>query len=281
MIKTNRLLIKYIQVKFKIITFFSKKSAARQAFQLFCTPLHLHLPHLHATVKSPDSLKLELNGIMVNGYIWNRGQTKRVLILHGFSSSAMNFQHFVNPLTKKGFEIIAFDAPAHGMSGGKQINAVIYADLIKNIIDKYGPIKNFIAHSFGGLAVMLALEDITHDRSTKVVLLAPATETTTAITGAFRLLGLNNPIVRKEFDALIFQISGKQADWYSIKRALPNVNADILWIHDEDDTVTPLVDAKNALINNPPNVNFIMTKGLGHRQIYRDQEIIKEITSFL
>ena len=177
--------------------------------------------------------------------------------------------------------MLAFDAPAHGNSEGTHINAVVYADMIKKIVELYGPIKNFISHSFGGLAVCLALEELAVDGNTKIVLIAPATETNTAVDQAFKLLKLSDPLVRKEFDKLIFKISGKPIEWYSIKRALKNITAKILWIHDADDDVTPLADANNALSDKPPNVEFIVTNGLGHRKIYRDQETMRSVISFL
>jgi pimeloyl-ACP methyl ester carboxylesterase len=280
MIKSNRLLIKYIQIKFLFLAKISKKITARKAFLLFCTPFFKGTPANIVLPEIAEPLVFVLNGLTIRGFQWNNGGREKVLILHGFSSNITNFYHFVTPLVSKNFEVLAFDAPAHGASDGKYINAVLYADMIKKIAELYGPIHNYISHSFGGLAVCLALEALPAKEKTRVVLIAPATETTTAANGAFRLLKLNDNGVRKEFDKLIFNIGGRPIEWYSIKRAIRNIKASILWIHDEDDDVTPLADARKA-IENYPGLNFIVTKGLGHRKIYRDPEIVKTILSFL
>ena len=42
------------------------------------------------------------------------------------------------------------------------------------------------------------MENIPHDANTKLVLIAPATETTTAVDGAFTMLGLKNEQLRKK-----------------------------------------------------------------------------------
>jgi len=60
-----------------------------------------------------------------------------------------------------------------------------------------------------------------------------------------------------------------------------NIKAGILWAHDEEDSVTPLADALKVKEKNYPNVKFVITKGLGHTQIYRDEKIIKTIVDFL
>jgi alpha-beta hydrolase superfamily lysophospholipase len=63
-------------------------------------------------------------------------------------------------LVKKGYEVIAFDAPAHGDSSGKTANAFQYRDAIKAVYEKFGPMHSFIAHSFGGLALSLFMEEL-------------------------------------------------------------------------------------------------------------------------
>ena len=84
----------------------------------------------------------------------------------------------MEPLENKGYEVLAFDAPAHGDSEGSTVNAIEYSEMIKKVIELYGPVEAFIAHSFGGIAISLALEQIPHDANTKIVFIAPATETT-------------------------------------------------------------------------------------------------------
>ena len=132
----------------------------------------------------------------INGYRWNKGGERKVLIAHGFNSTASSFDSYIRPLLKKDYEIFAFDAPAHGKSTGKKVNAAIYKEMIKLANEAYGPIKSFLGHSFGGLGLALALEDIPHDDSYRLVLIAPATETTTAVNYFFSFLKLNGTFAR-------------------------------------------------------------------------------------
>ena len=131
------------------------------------------------------------------------------------------------------------------------------------------------------MALSLALENIPHDENTKIVFIAPATETTTAIDEAFRMLQITNKAVRMEFDKIIFEKSGHTTSWFSIKRAMENIKANILWIHDEEDDITPLADALKVKEQNYKNVKFFITKGLGHRKIYRDASVKEMVIDFL
>lgn len=277
---TQRLAFGYIRTKFKLLAAISKKKAAREAITLFFTPLGERVTNVPPSFKAAESLQLTVNGSKIQGYRWNHPQPNKILILHGFSSAASKFEPYISPLVKKGYEVLAFDAPAHGNSEGKTVHALQYGDMIKAVLAEYGPIQGFIAHSFGGIAISLAMETIAHDSNTKIVLIAPATETTSAVDNAFTLLRLKDPAVRKEFDNIVYEMSGQKTDWFSIGRAMHNIKANVLWIHDEDDDITPLKDALQVKEKNHPHINFIITKGLGHARIYRDTSVKKAVIDF-
>lgn len=277
----QKIAIRYIRAKFKILSSISKKKAAQKAFELFCTPQFRNTKELPAVFQQAEKIRFRFQQFTIVGYRWNKGSERKAMIVHGFESSVVNFDRYVNALIKKGYEVLAFDAPAHGRSSGKQITAVIYKDFIKHIYREYGPVETFIAHSLGGLVVCLALAEITHHEDHKIVLIAPATETKTAIDLFFQFLHITDQTVRKEFDEIILSVSGYPVSWFSIPRALKKIKASVLWFHDEDDTTTPLNDVYNAQKENHSHVSYVITKGLGHRKIYRDAEVSKKIMEFV
>lgn len=277
---TQQLALRYIRTKFGLLSAISKKRAAQQAFQLFCTPQHRNKKPLPPIFQKAEKLQFDFLNYSIRGYRWPGTSRKKALILHGFESSVINFDRYVKPLQKKGYEVLAFDAPAHGRSSGKTFNALLYKELIETIFEKYGPIQAFLAHSLGGLALSLALETISHDATTKVVLIAPATETTSAVDAFFKFLKLD-PALRAPFDAIIEEKSGHPATWFSVTRAAKNIKASVLWAHDKDDSMTPFADIENAVQANYPNFQFLITEGLGHRRIYRDNLVSKAVIDFL
>jgi len=276
----QKIAVSYLQIKFKILSFLSKKKAAEKALDLFRTPQRRARKQPSAIFPEAENLEFFLEGIPIHGYRWNQNPGRKILIIHGFESSIVNFEQYIRPLMNKGYEVIAFDAPAHGRSGGNMISAPQFAKMISTIWQRYGPIQSFIAHSFGGLALSLALENMKHDNSYRVVLIAPATETKTAIDQFFDFLELNGK-VRMEFDQLIAELGGYPAEWYSVHRAIKNIRAEILWVHDQDDLQTPIADALKVKAENLHNVKFLITKGLGHRRIYRDIRVMQQVIDFL
>ena len=276
----KRLVLKYVRTKFKLLSTISKRKAAEKAFELFCTPQFRTKKELPPVFKRSEKIEFPFEGNIVRGYRWNHPSPKKLLILHGFESSVINFEKYIEPLIKKGYEILAFDAPAHGRSAGKTITVITYKNLIRYIWNNYGPIDSFITHSFGGLTLSLVLEEIPHAESTKIVLIAPAAETKTAIDNFFKLLKLDND-VRNEFDKIIEEQDGKLPEWYSVSRVAPKIKGQVLFLQDKNDYITPLSDVKPIIDKNYPNFHFVISEGLGHRKIYQDEQSLRKIIEFL
>ncbi|MBO9564701.1 MAG: alpha/beta fold hydrolase [Niastella sp.] len=276
----QKVAVNYIRAKLNMLSVLSTKRAAGKAFDIFCTPFRKPKKKTPPVFERGEQLSFSLDGATIRGHRWNHPQPHKVLIVHGFESTAKNFDRYITPLTRKGYEVLAFDAPAHGSSGGKLITLPLYVRTLQEIHRQYGPIQSFMAHSLGGLALMHFIESIPHDDDTRVALIAPATETTTAIDTFFRFLDLR-PEVRTAFDQLIFDRSGYWPSHYSIRRAMQQVRAQVLWVHDEQDELTPLADALKVRDDGHSNLSFVITHGLGHRGIYRDNKVTRQVVEFL
>ena len=275
----QKIAINYIRVKLNILAVFSKQRAARAAMKIFSTPFRKSKKQTPPVFKKAEILSFKLDDNTIRGHRWNSGNEKKILIIHGFESSSKSFDRYIMPLARRGYQVLAFDAPAHGRSGGKQVNLLVYVKMLHCIHELYGPIQGYLSHSFGGLVVTHFLETVPHDETVKLVLIAPATESVSAIDSFFKVLQLGTDI-RREFDQLILDKSGVSPDHYSIRRAIKNIKARILWIHDEDDELTPIGDALKVKADNHSHVEFVITKGLGHRKIYRENVVVKRIIDF-
>ncbi|RYY87300.1 MAG: alpha/beta hydrolase [Chitinophagaceae bacterium] len=276
----KRLLLFLVRSRFRLLALFSKRRAAEAAFHLFTTPQYRNRKEPPALYKAAESLQFRFQEYDIQGYRWNDGAARSVLILHGFESSFVNFEQYVQPLIERGFCVMGFDAPAHGRSSGEQMNVRIYMEFIEALRDLYGPIHRFMGHSLGGLSLCLALEEQGHTDGARAVLIAAATETSRAIDMYFGFLGLPASL-RPAFNQFIHDRGGHPVEWFSVARAIRNLNLPILWVHDEDDDMTPLLDVEPVRKANLPHVQFLITKGLGHRRIYRDPGVVKNVVEFL
>ena len=277
---SQKLVVGYFRAKLNMLSLISKKMAAVSAFNLFCTPLRKSRAKTPPVFSKGEPLEFTINDHKIRGYRWNHPSSKKVLIVHGFESSSKNFERYVNALIKKEYEVLMFDAPAHGRSSGRRITLPLYMATIRRIYDLYGPVDAFIGHSFGGLVLSHFLETLPRNEQGKVVFIAPATEMVTSIDFFFKFLHLGDD-VRKEFDKIILEKGGFDASHYSMRRTMKNIEADVLWFHDEEDELTPIGDALKVRDDSHPNVRFYISNGLGHRRIYRDNNIFRETIDFL
>lgn len=278
---TQRMLIGYYRTKFRTIGMISPKKAASLAFNLFCTPLKSGKePKIPAIFTKAEKISVKYKNLTVRGYRWKaEANAPKVLIAHGFSSYAYKFEKYIVALQKKGFEVLAFDAPAHGSSDGERINALIYRDCILQVEKKWGALYAIIGHSLGGFAASLAMEKISGHADRKLVLIAPATETKTAITQFTEMMKLSES-VQLALIAQIEKLANEPLTYFSTVRAVKTAQTPTLWIHDTEDKICPYEDTKPIRINKPKQVQFITTEGLGHNKIYRDPKIVKAIIDF-
>jgi esterase/lipase len=277
----QRLLIGYYKTKLKTIGMVSPRKAAETAFKIFCTP-HASAP----PKKSPpifhraEKLSFEMEGLTLRGFRWQpeHPNGKKILIVHGFRSYAYKFEKYVLALKKEGFEIVAFDGPAHGSSDGKLINAYIYKNALLKMETLYGPFYGVMGHSLGGLAASLAFEQLPNHENRKLVLIAPA-ETERAIQNFFSIIPLDEKI-RVAFTQVINEITDQPVSYYSVGRVAKAIHAPILWVHDKHDNICLFEDVKPLLSLDLPHVNFLITEQLGHNKIYKDNKVCTEIVRF-
>lgn len=280
---SQKLALRYTRARINILSLASPRKAAIKAFKLFCTPQQRVTKKGSAFFESGEPLSFRYAGHTVRGRHWLPAGTeprKKVLIAHGFESASCNFGSYIAALVEKGYEVMAFDAPAHGASGGRRILLPDYVGVLRHIEQSHGPIHSYMGHSLGGLALTLFLESTPHNRVNRLVLIAPAVEMASAVNAFARQFQLS-PGVVKEMDDYVQETSGHHFDWYSLRRALQHNNASILYVQDEDDRVTPLKDALLIQQDGHTNIKFVLTKGLGHRKVYKDEETKGKIIAFL
>jgi len=281
---SERIYLQYLRTKFKTISKLAPATAGRMAFELFCTPYPKYkkrkAPAIfhHATKRTvvlTDQTK-------IHGFEWlpNKPNDQTVLIAHGYASYAYKFEHYIAPLLKMGYRVLAFDAPAHGQSEGKHIHVVVYKEAIQKIMEQAGPIHHFIGHSLGALTLSMIAEDIDQAEARKFVLIAPATKTTTTFANFFKMMHLNE-VTKTAFLQDVSNRTSHSVEYFAADRALANYNGPLLWVHDEKDVVCPYEDIINFKEKAPTNIKFLITNGLGHNKVYKTAEVMDQIMNFL
>lgn len=254
------------------------------AFELFCTPFPKYKKtKAPAIFHQAKAISLQLNNhTKIKGYTWQatKPNGKTVLICHGYASYFYKFEQYIQPLLKQGFTVMGFDAPAHGKSEGRFINAIIYKEAVEAIINSFGPIDHFIGHSLGGLTVSLIAEQLADQEKHKIVLIAPATNTTTTFNSFFNLMHFS-PVIREAFLQELKARTQLPITYFEVDRAISQYKGPLLWVHDKEDRICPFKDLEKFTKLAPNNIKFLITNGLGHNKIYKTQSVLEQIIQFL
>lgn len=272
----------YYRARFRTLGSVSPRIAAEAAFQLFCTP-YSGKPkrEMPPVFQKGTPRSIIFNNLTINGFEWNPEQkeaSRTILICHGFDSFSYRFEAYIPLFLEQGFRVLAFDAPGHGISGGKTLNIVEYKSIILDIINRFGPVDGILSHSIGALAVALAAEEL-QQPGLKLTLIAPASELSRAVQQFHHIFRLS-PATHQAFVTRLEAAGGHPVSWFSVNRIVQQLNQPVMWLHDTEDKICPFSDTGNTRERNLPHVQFVQTTGLGHSQIYRETAIQKQIIDF-
>jgi pimeloyl-ACP methyl ester carboxylesterase len=205
-------------------------------------------------------------------YQWGKAD-HRVLLVHGWGGKAAQFFSFVGPLLESGFEVIAFDAPAHGASSGSFASGPAFARVARMIAG--GPLHGIIAHSLGGSASAIALaQGLSANR---VVFLAPVASIGPLLEEFIRLRQVPEPVTAKLRERFAARYS---AEIVSVPLMARRFDAPVLIFHDPQDHDLPFSHSE-AIAAAWPGAALIAASGAGHWRIMRDHSVIERSIRFL
>ncbi len=208
---------------------------------------------------------------------WRWGFGPAVMLVHGWEGRGSQLGQFVQPLVEAGLSVIAFDAPGHGSSSEHQLYLTDLADCVADVAAEAGPLHAIIAHSFGCAAVLLA-----HARSglevERTIFVAPNAILDDSIHNFARTLGLDDADRTLLEHRLVAQ-TGVTFSSLKIDRLTAGRESALIVFHDEDDREVPLSQGER-LVAAWPGAQLVTTKGLGHRRILRDCDVIAAAVSF-
>ena len=251
--------------------------AARKAFLIFCTPRGGRIKDFQKELLDPAKDKtFQLNpSTTIQSYHWP-GSGPTVLLIHGWESNSHRWWKLIDELKEAQYNIVAFDAPAHGNSSGKILNVPLYTAGLDMISQHYKP-SIHIGHSIGGLTNVYHYYKHQPAHVQKLVILGAASELTEIMKDYQSILGMQNRVmsglnelVQERFGFSIREFSG-----YAFAKA---ISIPGLIIHDKLDKITP-VAASRGIHKNWKNSTYIETTGLGH-SLYQDK-VRKEILNYI
>ena len=272
----HRIIPRLYGVYFNILALFSEKKAAEKAFTLFCTPRKGKiLPVQKEFLEEAEHDVTEYGNMVLQTYRWP-GNRETVLLLHGWESNTFRWRNLIGMLRNEGFDIVAFDAPAHGKSTGKILNVPLYAECADQIIKKFKP-RYVVAHSVGGTTAVYQQYQYNTNSVEKLVTIGSPSELEEIMSHYQHMLRFNNRVLGALDRYFQFHFGFGIKD-FSTSRFASNLRIKGLLVHDELDRVAP-VSASERVHSNWENSRLLKTRGMGHSM--HQKEVNLQIIDFL
>jgi pimeloyl-ACP methyl ester carboxylesterase len=172
---------------------------------------------------------------------------------------------------------VAFDAPAHGETPGRQTNIFACAAALEAVVRECGPVHGVLTHSFGGMVLAYALQ---HGVTTRRAVCISAPANLEFLVESFsRALALPRPVVAVLRRWQGQRFGGDLSERVSTDSNVRTLAVPALIIHDVNDRDVPWQQG-SRIAAAWPGARFLKTRGLGHRRILRDPATINAVVEF-
>lgn len=254
----------------------SAHMAARMALKIFSVPKKGKIqPEEAEFLDTSEKTLLSYEDVKIMTYRWP-GPGKSILLAHGWESNSYRWKDLIEVLNNHGFQVIALDAPAHGNSGGRYFNALIYSEFIKEVVHHFQP-QIVIGHSVGGMASIFFQHNNPGHPLEKLILLGAPSNFKDVLQRYVDLLGYNRR-VHESLSELILSRFGNRPEFYSVENFNGFDELEGLIIHDKKDLIIPFEDGEH-IHDHFPNSTLIPTTGFGHG--LKQAEVNKHILKFI
>lgn len=272
------------KITFKTVELIAPPLASRWAVRLFFSPVRFNRP----AREKPLLEKAGIQQIPFTGfyrrpslasyyttYTWGHGPA--VLLVHGWAGRGSQMGFFVQPLVEAGYQVVTFDAPAHGDSPGKRTNVLEFVQIIQDIERDVGGFVAIVGHSLGGIAAALATQRGV--KAQKLITIgSPATME--FILNSFAGQINASPRSQGRLRDYLASLAGSDLDDFSLNRIVSQLKTPGLIIHDKRDRNVHYSQGL-SLAQSWPEAELITTDGFGHNRILRNRELISTVVDFI
>lgn len=264
-----------IPIGLKSVHTISPHLSAYLATELFCRPKRFQRSGIENSFWNTGIKHRLSSGRALRS--WGKGPV--VFFCHGWESRGSSFYVILNTLSQAGYQVMAWDGPAHGDSPGFRTHIPHYSEsLVRDLKElKVEPVA-FVGHSFGAASLAIISKLFDHYPKRSVLIGAPA-NIRNVFNRYYETIQMPAPgqaliekRIRKEVGYTIDSIGLIENDLSHKGKAL--------WIHDKADKEVPFSDALEVQ-NSWNQLELFATEGLGHRRILRDPKVAEKIIEFI
>lgn len=206
-----------------------------------------------------------------------------VLVVHGWRSRTEYMKALIEGFREAGYGVISLDLPGHGQSSGRRLNMAIAVDAARVAAEWFGPFAAVVGHSFGGAVALNAavgsVVGIAPIPTSRLVLISAPSSIPALFEDFGRFLNLG-PRSQVAVAAQVDRVAGHPLEDYVGSTQLAATPIPALVIHAPDDREVSADNAK-AFAAAGDHVQLYWARGLGHRRILADPEVVSQAVGFV
>lgn len=264
-----------IKLYMQTLQFISPNTAVEQLYKFISNPrIHKLRDREEEVLDTAQQRFVSFDGFQLKRYYWAGDSQKKALLIHGWEGQAGNFAALIPILRRKGYQILMYDAPAHGSSSKGKTNMFQFGDFMDTVVHDYQP-NLVISHSFGSVTTALAL---TENKSTPIdhwIMVTTPLLFKNRIKNVAKFLGLSKKVVHKLIRKIEKELHQSVDDFnmYKYCKQLTQVKKATL-VHSKTDKIIPI---QNSIEVNQAfdNSELIELDNLGHYAILWSEELKK------
>lgn len=271
----------------QIVGVIAKRSpalAARAGMRVLTTPPHAKpkASHHALVASAQDHFSIRVGRISARGYAWGSGPA--VIFSHGWCADASWFEPYISPLVERGFQVVAFDAPGHGLSARARADMFDFAACISVasdwVVNRGQRVQGVVGHSFGGVAAALAMRDwgIPCDRLALISAFIDCNWVTDAFIQMAALPAEVGVQMREQYVG--FGRGALMSKRTSVIDMIRQTPKHVFLAHDRNDPDVPFWHAL-ALFEGCKRAQLYQTSWQGHRRVVREPGVVAAVVDFV
>lgn len=213
-------------------------------------------------------------------YRWGSAGGKLAVLIHGWEGHTGNLGAIVTTLLGSGYQVIGFDAPAHGRSSRGSTDMFQFSRFIQKILDEQKP-QLLVSHSFGTTSAVLALRALKRFPLEHWIMIASPYTFLSRLETVRKLYHVPEFTMRALYTQ-IEKVSGEDIDqlnFQNYEKYLGSVEV-LSIIHAEHDSVV-VSDYAQDIHTAIENSDLYILKGSGHYGILWSSELLTLLKTIL
>jgi alpha-beta hydrolase superfamily lysophospholipase len=269
-----------IRAAFRLLSRFSPALAARFAARLFIRPRARRVSEQDAVfLATAAGRRLATPHGAVQIYEWP-GAGPAVLVLHGWISYAGQLKAIIEGLRAHGLRVVAFDAPAHGRSGGRLADLASFRDALAAVSSACAPAGAILAHSFGAITAASWLAEDAAAAQLRAAVLVGLPRDVGYLFESFSIAMALRPDVVQRLRTLFRTRYGGYPEDYAAPALARRIHIPVLLVHGEADEYVPAAHAEEVVLQLRDG-HIQVIAGLNHSAPLRDPDTIELMARFI